>query len=259
MVHNISQMKSKASQGRSLGGFWSQIARNKCAILILALKLPLLEWSQSHNLCSTAHLKVETRCFLVCFSSGKKKKIRTLDEICNPSYTNLRSPRRFYNLIPKQAAKKGNSPGEKKRLSFLSFFLLCLNFWDVFLGFLLFTWVLPLPLPITERLPALWRWPWCSCSRWTWESASPPSDAPQCDEGCKGRHSRATCGYRQFVRLHYHKLCGSAAGVRGQCGFQLKLPIEDGFMFGLFQNTLGCNLSFKLSSWKHFPFLVQRV
>ena len=118
MVHNISQMKSKASQGRSLGGFWSQIARNKCAILILALKLPLLEWSQSHNLCSTAHLKVETRCFLVCFSSGKKKKIRTLDEICNPSYTNLRSPRRFYNLIPKQAAKRGNSPGEKKDFLF---------------------------------------------------------------------------------------------------------------------------------------------
>ena len=99
----------------------------------------------------------------------------------------------------------------------------------------------------------------CSCSHWTWESASPSNDAPQCDEGCKGRHWRATCGYRQFVRLHYHKLCGSTAGVRGQCGFQLKLPIEDGFMFGLFQNTLGCNLSFKLSSWKHFPFLVQRV
>lgn len=122
MVHNISQMKSKASQGRSLGGFWSQIARNKCAILILALKLPLLEWSQSHNLCSTAHLKVEIRCFLVCFSSGgKKKTIRTLDEICNPSYTNLRSPRRVYNLIPKQAAKRGNSPrgGKKTFFSFL--------------------------------------------------------------------------------------------------------------------------------------------
>ena len=120
MVHNISQMKSKASQGRSLGGFWSQIARNKCAILILALKLPLLEWSQSHNLCSTAHLKVEIRCFLVCFSSGgKKKTIRTLDEICNPSYTNLRSPRRVYNLIPKQAAKRGNSPrGGKKDFLF---------------------------------------------------------------------------------------------------------------------------------------------
>ena len=48
----------------------------------------------------------------------KKEKIRTLDEICNPSYTNLRSPRRFYNLIPKQAAKRGNSPGEKKDFLF---------------------------------------------------------------------------------------------------------------------------------------------
>lgn len=145
MVHNISRMKSKASQGRSLGGFWSQIARNKCAILILALKLPLLEWSQSHSLCSTAHLKVETRCFLVCFSSGKKKThthIRTLDEICNPSYTNLRSPRRCYNLIPKQAAKRGNSPGGEKK-TFFSFllpplfeFLKCFpGFSTVYMGF----------------------------------------------------------------------------------------------------------------------------
>ena len=53
----------------------------------------------------------------------KKKKIRTLDEICNPSYTNLRSPRRFYNLIPKQAAKKGNSPGEKKQNTAPNFYL----------------------------------------------------------------------------------------------------------------------------------------
>lgn len=120
---------------------------------------------------------------LLLFRGKKKKKhIRTLDEICNPSYTNLRSPRRCNNLIPKQAAKRGNSPGVgRKRLSFLSFFLLCLNFWNVFLGFPLFTWVLPLPLPITERLPAPWRWPWCSCSHWTWERASPPNDAPQCD------------------------------------------------------------------------------
>lgn len=106
--------ENKASQGRSLGGFWSQIARNKCAILILALKLPLLEWSQSHNLCSTTHFKVETR-FLVYFLQ-KKKIIRALDEIRNPSYTNLRSSRRFYNLIPKQAAKKGIL--QEKRLFF---------------------------------------------------------------------------------------------------------------------------------------------
>lgn len=72
MVHNISQMKNKASQGRSLGGFWTQIARNKCAILILALKLPFLEWSQYHNLCSTAHTKPET--LLVFWFAFPQKK-----------------------------------------------------------------------------------------------------------------------------------------------------------------------------------------
>lgn len=72
MAHNISQMKNKASQGRSLGGFWSQIARNKCAILILALKLPFLEWSQHRNLCSTAHTKLET--LLVFWFAFLKKK-----------------------------------------------------------------------------------------------------------------------------------------------------------------------------------------
>jgi hypothetical protein len=41
----------------------------------LALKLPLLEWSQSHNLCSAASLKLETPVvFLFCFSLRKKKK-----------------------------------------------------------------------------------------------------------------------------------------------------------------------------------------
>ena len=58
---------------------------------------------------------------LLLFRGEKKKTIRTLDEICNPSYTNLRSPRRVYNLIPKQAAKRGNSPrgGKKTFFSFL--------------------------------------------------------------------------------------------------------------------------------------------
>lgn len=110
------------------------------------------------------HLKVETR-FLVYFLQ-KKKIIRALGEICNPSYTNLRSSRRFYNLIPKQAAKKGIL--QEKRLFFFSFLLLCLNFWGFFLGFPLFRWVLPLPLPIVERLPPHppWREPWCSSSHW---------------------------------------------------------------------------------------------
>lgn len=84
----------------------------------MALKLPFLEWSQSCNLCSTAHFKLKTRRFLVCFSS-EKKIIRALDEICNPLYTNLRISRRVYNLIPKQAAKGENSPGEKPSFSFL--------------------------------------------------------------------------------------------------------------------------------------------
>lgn len=122
MVHNISQMKNKASQGRSLGGFWTQIARNKCAILILALKLPFLEWSQYHNLCSTAHTKPETL-LVFWFAFPQKKIIRALDEICNPSHTNLRSPRKFYKLIPKQATNGQNSPWEKT-VSFLAFLLL---------------------------------------------------------------------------------------------------------------------------------------
>lgn len=42
---------------------------------------------------STLYTK-NSPCVLVCFTS--EKIIRALDEICNPSYTNFRSPRRFY-------------------------------------------------------------------------------------------------------------------------------------------------------------------
>lgn len=79
---------------------------------------------------------------LLLFRGKEKKHIRTLDEICNPSYTNLRSPRRCYNLIPKQAAKRGNSPGGEKK-TFFSFllpplfeFLKCFpGFSTVYMGF----------------------------------------------------------------------------------------------------------------------------
>lgn len=60
---------------------------------------------------------------LLLFRGKKKKKtIRTLDEICNPSYTNLRSPRRCYNLIHKTGCKKRefSRGGEKDFLFFPS-------------------------------------------------------------------------------------------------------------------------------------------
>lgn len=103
----------------SLRGFWSQIARNKFAILILAFKLPFLEWSQYHNLHSTTHSKLET-CFLVYFSS--EKIIRVLDEACNPSYNNKK-----ILWLSSQAGHDQRGFSMRKSL-FLSFLpLLCFN------------------------------------------------------------------------------------------------------------------------------------
>lgn len=98
--------------------------------------------------------------------SSEKKIIRALDEICNPSYTNLRSSRRFYNLIPKQAAKKGIL--QEKRLFFFpssSFVWISEAFsWasrcsDGFCPFL---------FPLLRGCPPNppWREPWCSSSHW---------------------------------------------------------------------------------------------
>lgn len=147
MVHNISERKNKASQGRRLGGFWSQIASNKCAILILALKLPFLERSQYHNLCSIAHFKLETL-LIFWFAFLQKKIIIALDEICNPSYSNLRIQRR---ILYRQ-----NPPWEKTFFSFLPSSFFWLSFGGVsWLPLFRQAWTTPPPSPVSLHWDAL--------------------------------------------------------------------------------------------------------
>lgn len=119
-------------------------------------------------------------------------------------------------------------------------------------------------LPIIEEPASTMEEPSSSSSEWTFAVCPAPGkcvSSSWCLVWLRPRGSilKVYIQLQQFVSLHYSKLCGSTTGEKGQCGFQLKLPIEDGFMFGLFQTTLGRNLSSRLSSWKHFPFLVQRV
>lgn len=141
MVHNISQMKNKASQGRNLGGFWSQIARNKCAILILALKLPFLEWSQYRNLCSTAHSKLETL-VVFWFAFLQKKSSELWMRFASPPTPTLETQEDC--ITDSQAGHKQRkySMREDCFFPFLSFFLLllpfnfrsCFNFEGISLG-----------------------------------------------------------------------------------------------------------------------------
>lgn len=211
-------MKTKASRGRSLGRFWSQIVRNKCSILILALKLPLLEWSQARCLLGSILGAPGSSCLLLCFPWGERNlqsavwRFQTLN-------LNLRKLGSFQIWLSTRTTGRENSPWEiccpAPPTSSSSSTLIS----DMFPGLPLLRQALLCPIPDTcftvQRI--------LSDSLFTWKLT--PSLTPACpsQEGqvMEGLHPATTMCPSLLSRAVWWR-----CWINGQRGSQLNFPLK---------------------------------